>query len=171
MTKPFALLFLCFFFIPKLQAQVPESAELFKTLKTKDSLLFTIGFNTCDIRQFETLVSENFEFYHDKAGFTSSKQAFISGIKDGICKMDYKPRRELAEGSLAVYRLEKDGVVYGAIQTGTHRFYAIEKDKPEYLTSIAKFTHIWLIEEGLWKLSRAISYDHQETDKNASHNE
>jgi hypothetical protein len=145
----------------KLFAQVDKSSELFRTLKTKDSLLFNVGFNTCDIGQFENLVSDNFEFYHDKAGITLSKSAFISSIKDGLCKLSYKPRRELVENSLQVFPLEKNGVLYGAIQMGTHRFYAIEKDKPEYLTDVAKFTHVWLLENGNWKLSRGLSYDHQ----------
>lgn len=144
-----------------LYAQVKKSSELFKTLQNKDSLLFNVGFNTCDISQFENLVSDNFEFYHDKAGMTLSKSAFISSIKDGLCKLDYKPRRELVENSLQVYPLEKNGVLYGAIQLGTHRFYAIEKNKPEYLTDVAKFTHVWLLENGNWKLSRGLSYDHQ----------
>src|ERR1035437_5578499 len=151
------LLFLTSF---SLYAQVDKSSELFKTLKAKDSLLFNVGFNTCDISQFENLVSDNFEFYHDKAGMTLSKAAFISGIKDGLCKLDYKPRRELVENSLQAFPLEKNGVLYGAIQMGMHRFYAIEKNKIEYLTDVAKFTHVWLLENGNWKLSRGLSYDH-----------
>lgn len=143
-------------------SQVDTSSQLYKVLKTTDSLLFNIGFNTCDIRQFEDIVSDNFEFYHDKAGLTLSKQAFIASIKDGLCKLPYKPKRELIEGSLEVYPLEKDGVIYGAIQTGEHQFYALKKDKPEYVTSTAKFTHLWLLENGTWRLSRGFSYNHQE---------
>lgn len=144
-----------------IHAQVKDTSEIYRTLKTKDSLLFNIGFNTCDISQFESLVSDNFEFYHDKAGITSSKSAFISSIKDGICKLDYKPRRELIENSLEVFPLEKNNVLYGAIQMGDHRFYAEEKDKSLRLTSVAKFTHVWLLEKGSWKLSRGLSYNHQ----------
>lgn len=72
-------------------SQVQHTVKLYQTLKEKDSLLFTVGFNTCDIDQFENLVSNNFEFYHDKAGITNSKAAFISGIKNGLCKLDYQP--------------------------------------------------------------------------------
>jgi CubicO group peptidase (beta-lactamase class C family) len=143
-------------------SQVEHSSHLFKTLQSKDSLLFEVGFNTCDIRQFEDLVSENFEFYHDKSGMTLSKKAFIGSIRDGLCKLPYRPKRELVEHSLEVYPLERDGVVYGAIQTGRHRFYAFEKDKPAYLTSTAQFTHVWLLENTNWKLSRGFSYDHRE---------
>lgn len=143
-------------------SQADPSSELYKVLKTKDSLLFNVGFNTCDIEQFEDALSGNFEFYHDKSGATLSKQTFITSIRDGLCKLPYKPKRVLIENSLEVYPLEKDGVVYGAIQTGEHQFYALEKDKPEYVTSTAKFTHLWLLENGMWKLSRGFSYNHKE---------
>jgi len=168
-TTFFSILFFLTFL--NLYAQVDKSSELFKTLKAKDSLLFNVGFNTCDISQFENLVSDNFEFYHDKAGMTLSKSAFISSIKDGLCKLDYKPRRELIENSVQVFPLEKNGVLYGAIQMGTHKFYAIEKDKAEYLTDVAKFTHVWLLENGNWKLSRGLSYDHQGNKNNDTINE
>jgi hypothetical protein len=143
-------------------SQPDKKSALFKTLKQNDSLLFNIGYNQRDITPFENLLSDNFEFYHDQAGLTSTKAAFISNIKEGLFKLNYKPRRELVDSSLEVYPLEKNGIVYGAVQTGMHRFYALEKDKPEYLTSTAKFTHIWMLENGSWKLSRAFSYDHKE---------
>jgi len=147
-------------------AQVNRTSDLFRTLKTKDSLLFNVGFNTCDISQFESLVADTFEFYHDKAGLTSSKAAFISSIRDGVCKLPYKPRRELDEHSLEVYPLENNGVLYGAIQMGTHRFYAMENNKPEHLTSVARFTHVWLLNDAEWKLARELSYDHHEHEVN-----
>lgn len=161
MIKPIAIAIVFFLISLSIHAQVKDTSEIYRTLKTKDSLLFNIGFNTCDISQFESLVSDNFEFYHDKAGITSSKSAFISSIKDGICKLDYKPRRELIENSLEVFPLQKNNVLYGAIQMGDHRFYAEEKDKSLRLTSVAKFTHVWLLEKGSWKLSRGLSYNHQ----------
>lgn len=142
-------------------AQINQSAPLFIGLKAQDSLLFNVGFNTCDITQFETLVSEDFEFYHDKSGVTSSKAAFINSIKDGLCKLHYKPKRELIEDSLEVYPLENNGVLYGAIQIGKHQFYAIEEDHSTHRTSVARFVHVWVIENEQWKLSRGLSYDHQ----------
>jgi hypothetical protein len=141
-------------------AQADTNSFLYKTIKTCDSLLFNIGFNTCDITQFETLVSDKFEFYHDKSGITNTKAEFITSIKDGLCKMDYKPSRELVAGSMEVFPLENNGVEYGVIQTGKHRFYALDKYGATRLTSIARFTHVWLIENGKWKFSRGLSYDH-----------
>lgn len=145
--------------------QLENSSDLYKLIKEKDSLLFTIGFNKCDIKQFENLVSENFEFYHDQEGIINSKADFISGIKNGLCKLQYKPKRVLDENTMEVYPLKKDGVLYGAIQTGIHNFYAIESDNSEYLTSVAKFTHVWMLENGSWKLTKGLSYDHKDFEK------
>lgn len=160
------LTFLCailFLSINNLNAQEKEDSELFKTIKAKDSLLFNIGFNKCDISQFERLVSDNFEFYHDKSGATVSKAAFIKTLKEGLCKSpdSYQSRRELVEGSMQIYPLKDKGVLYGAIQIGTHRFYETEKGKPEREASTAQFTQFWKLENGEWKLSRVFSYDHQ----------
>jgi hypothetical protein len=138
-----------------------DTSALYRVLQRNDSLLFDAGFNNCDIAQFESLLSTDFEFYHDEGGRTETKQAFINDIRNNICGLSYRPVRRLVAGTLKVYPLKKKGVLYGAIQTGEHRFYALEKDKPEYLTSKAKFTLVWLLEQNDWKLTRALSYDHQ----------
>jgi hypothetical protein len=158
--KRITLSIIVLFFTLAAKAQADTNSTLYKTIKTCDSLLFNIGFNTCDIGQFETLVSDKFEFYHDKSGITNTKAEFITSIKDGLCKMDYRPSRELVAGSMEIFPLENNGVVYGAIQNGKHRFYALGKDGAVSLTSVARFTHVWLIENGNWKFSRGLSYDH-----------
>jgi len=145
--------------------QAPRSSELYRIIKEKDSLLFDIGFNTCDIAQFENLLSDHFEFYHDQGGITGSKTDFISGIRNGICNLDYKPVRQLTDSTLQVYPLMKNGILYGAIETGDHQFFAVNAGKPKYLTGIAKFTHLWLLENNEWKLSRGLSYDHKAVDE------
>lgn len=155
------LIFYILFPFSTLLAQVDTQSELFKTIKEKDSLLFNIGFNTCDISQFENLVSDNFEFYHDKSGITPNKTAFVESIRNGLCKMNYKAKRVLVDGSMQVFPLHNNGVLYGAIQNAKHEFYAIEPNKPEYLTSFAMFTHLWILENGQWKLSRGLSFDHK----------
>ena len=43
-------------------AQVDRSTGLFRMLQGKDSLLFEVGFNTCDIRVFEDILSDDFKF-------------------------------------------------------------------------------------------------------------
>ena len=142
------------------RTQVAANSDLYRSLKVQDSLLFDRGFNNCDIPALQQIVSDSFEFYHDQAGITASKAAFISSIQDGICKLSYKAIRQLDESSLTVFPLKKNGELYGALQMGVHRFYAREQGMPERLTSTARFTNLWLLEAGAWKLSRGISYDH-----------
>lgn len=149
------------------KAQVSKSSPLYQAIKIQDSLLFDVGFNTCSIPTFETLVSDNFEFYHDQAGTMLSKAAFINSVKNNVCSLNYKASRVLEPGSMQVYPLEKNGVLYGAIQTGIHRFYALEQGKPQYFTSRAKFSNVWKLENKEWKLIRSLSYDHQETEAGA----
>lgn len=146
-------------------AQIEKTSELYTTIHKQDSLLFSVGFNKCDISQFVHLLSEDFEFYHDEAGITKSKSVFISEIKNRICSLPYKPERVLDNTSLEVFPLMKNNVLYGAIESGIHRFYAIEKNKEKHLTSTAKFTHIWILEHGKWLLNKGFSYHHQNPDK------
>lgn len=163
--KKYFLLFQIILLPIVISAQTEKSSELYQTIKEKDSLLFNLGFNNCDINQFENLVSENFEFYHDQSGITDSKSAFINSIQNGLCKLSYKPKRILIENSLEVYPLKNNGTLYGAIESGIHHFYSIEKDSTEYLTSIAKFSHLWILENETWKLSKGLSFDHKDFDK------
>ncbi len=72
MKKIVVVTFILFLTSAPLFSQVDRTSELFKTLKLNDSLLLDIGFNTCDIKQFDNLVNDNFEFYHDEAGIMSS---------------------------------------------------------------------------------------------------
>ena len=96
--KTITSIFLSFIACLSTIAQIDHSQDLYKTLKTNDSLLFDVGFNNCDMQQFENLISEDFEFYHDQGGITNSKAAFIASIKENICQLSYKPKRQLIEG-------------------------------------------------------------------------
>ena len=147
--------------LPTCLAQAPKATDLYSIIADLDQRLFEEGFNGHDISPFQDIVSEHFEFFHDKAGLTASKSAFLSDIQNSLFKLSYRARRELLPGTLRVYALEKNGVIYGAIETGQHRFFAKDPGKPEYFTSQARFTQLWLIEGGVWKLSRVFSYDHQ----------
>jgi pimeloyl-ACP methyl ester carboxylesterase len=151
----------CLLFLSTLLAQIERSGDLFVQLKKCDSLLFDVGYNQCDVKQFENLLSADFEFYHDKAGVTSSKADFVSQIREGLCKMNYKAKRELIRSSLHVFSLKKGGVLYGAIQNGDHNFYAVENNASRF-TGTAKFSNLWLLENGDWRLSRSFSYAHEE---------
>jgi hypothetical protein len=52
----------------------------------------------------------------------------------------------------------KNGELYAAILKGEHNFYAKEpNDKPEYFTSSAKYSILWILVDGKWKMSRIYS--------------
>lgn len=151
-------------------SQEEKNSALYKTIMSKDSLLFNVGFNTCDITQFENSYTEDFEFYHDKDS-VSDKAQFLRNLKKGLCGSPdtYKSRRYLVPNSTEVYPLYKKGVLYGAMQMGIHQFYekSVGKneslaDAKEHFGSTAKFTHVWLLQNGDWKLRRSFSYDHQD---------
>lgn len=159
-TASFTLL-LFFLFIPALQAQLPKTDPFYQAIMSKDSLLFSIGFNTCDSKQAEVILSENFEFYHDKDGF-SDKKKFITDFKNGLCKASgtYRYKRVLVDKTIQVYPMYQDGKMYAAVQNGDHLFYEKEGNRTEKLVGEAKFTNFWRLENGDWKLTRSLSFDH-----------
>lgn len=106
-------------------------------------------------------MSDELEFYHDVAG-VSDKEGFFKAIRENICSgAPQKPIRKLVEGSMRVFPLRNQGEIYGAIQKGIHEFFIKEAGKDLYQTGVAAFTHLWILEEGVWKLKTVLSYDHQ----------
>ncbi len=159
-TASFAFLFFTFLF-NHIQAPLSRKDLLYQAIMSKDSLLFSIGFNTCDSKQAEVILSENFEFYHDKDGF-SDKKKFITDFKNGLCKASgtYRYKRVLVDKTIQVYPMYQDGKVYAAVQNGDHLFYEKEGSRTEKLVGEAKFINFWLLENGDWKLAKSLSFDH-----------
>ena len=129
---------------------------------SRDSLLFNIGFNTCNVKQFENLLSDNFEFYHDEDSI-QDRVLFLKNIRKGLCSSTktYQARRDLVQGSTEIYPLTKNGILYGALQVGIHQFFEHTPEGKDKFGSTARFTHVWILENGIWKLRRSFSYDHQ----------
>lgn len=157
------LLCLLFFLLPMLCiSQADSDTQLFLQLKALDSLLFERGFNECDMSVFEAHTSEDLEFYHDQGGVSTTRKEFLNDVKQNICSsLEQKPIRRLKEGSLEIFPLYDQGVLYGAIQKGEHDFFIREPGKELYQTSTAKFTHVWLLQGEIWMLKRVLSYDHK----------
>ena len=133
--------------------QAQPDTGLFKTLSALDTELFN-AFNTCDLEKFESLFADDVEFYHDTGGVMRTKQAVTASIKSNICG---KVRRDLVAGSMEVHPM--DG--FGAVQIGIHRFCESKLPKCEPAASgIARFIHLWQLKDGVWKITRVISYDH-----------
>lgn len=159
MTKKIILfLIISIIFSTNSIAQIEKKSELYNTILSKDSLLFNVGFNTCDIKQFEILLSENLKFYHDKDGI-SDKTKFLDDLKNGLCKNPEtrQVNRFLVKESTEIFPLYKNGILYGAVHNGEHLF----SEKRETQAGIAKFTNVWQLENGEWKLATSFSFDHQ----------
>jgi len=139
-------------------SQITKTNPLYEIILAQDSLLFSVGFNTCDIKQFDNLLSDSFKFYHDKDG-TANKTKFLNDLKNGLCSdpSHKQVKRILMEESTEIFPLYDNGNLYGAIQNGSHLFYESVESEP----GIAKFSHVWHLENGRWKLSTSLSFDHQ----------
>lgn len=141
---------------------LPPAAELYAQIAHEDAALFGAVFDACDADAVAKLVTDDFEFYHDKWGqIAASGAQFVDLIRKQCQRqaqgIDYRARRELVEGSLKVHPLAG----YGAIETGLHRFYRLTPGKPDQMTETAEFFQLWRLEpDGSWKLARVFSYDH-----------
>ncbi|PZU82812.1 MAG: serine hydrolase [Chryseobacterium sp.] len=156
------IILILFLSVGNLNAQIDKNSSLFLELKKQDSIFFERGFNNCDIAYLEKSVDDNLKFYHDKGG-SQDKKLFLERTKQNICgNPNQKPIRKVIENSLEVFPLYNNGELYGAIQSGEHRFYIREKGKQDALGGQAKFTTVWTKKDGNWVMSDILSYDHGE---------
>ena len=141
-------------------SQESTGSALFLELKKGDSLIFEEGFNKCNLAALDSIIHIDFEFYHDQNGI-QDRATFLKGFKESICSNPKgKPIRKLVEGSLTVYPLKNEGQIYGAIQMGTHNFYMSEPGKELRFSENAKFIATWILVNGMWKVKRELSFDH-----------
>jgi len=144
-----------------LTAQEETTSELFLSLKANDSLIFTEGFNRCNLEPLDDLMASDLEFYHDKGGM-QDKALFLKLLKENICSSpNRKPIRKLTPNTLKVFPLyTNEGKLYGAIQEGKHEFYIQEPGKDLYQTGSALFSTLWILQDGSFKAKRIYSYHH-----------
>jgi len=141
-----------------LQAQNKD--EITNTVLKLDSTFWT-AYNTCNITVMANFFTTDVEFYHDKGGITKGIDALMNVSKKNLCNNpDFRLRREALKQTLHVFPLYSAGNIYGAILSGEHIFYIVEKGK-EHPDGHANFTHLWLLKDGLWKMSRILSFDHR----------
>ena len=132
------------------QGMLP-SDSLYKHIVHMDSVLFN-AFNNRDLKTFQSVLSTDLEFYHDKGGLTDYNYS-IESFKRTIAQNNGL-RRELVKGSLEIYPI-KD---YGAIQVALHTFCHLENGRQDCGTF--KFIHVWKKTGDEWKITRVLSYDH-----------
>ena len=145
---------------PQRGDEAPVPGEMYEKLAKMDRALFD-AFNAGNADQLKIFFTEDAEFYHEQGGLTRSRQSIVESLerkfRSGKANGETM-KRELAEGSLKVYPLER----YGAIQTGTHRFYQTANGRKSSPRTIAKFIHVWKNTVGRWEISRILSYDHKQ---------
>jgi Domain of unknown function (DUF4440) len=131
----------------------PAPNELYNEIARMDSVIFD-AFNTHDLEKLKTIFSENLEFYHDKDGLAGYEQT-INNLKSLFEKNQHTGlRRDIIKGSLEVYPI-KD---YGAVEICLHRFCHVENGKDD--CGVFKNIMIWENKNGVWKVTRVVSYDH-----------
>ena len=137
--------------VPSLESMKSQE-ELTQAVTRLDKELFD-AYNTCNIEKLGTMVADDLEFYHDKTGLAVGKQPFLDAIKSNICG---KVTRQLVAGTLEVYPIHG----YGAVEIGVHRFYHPGTQDHDVVGE-AKFVTLWQYKDGAWRITRAISYDHE----------
>lgn len=148
----FFLLVLLAFCILHADAQsTPPPDPLFKTIQSLDTKLFD-AYNHCDLTTLGAMVSDDLEFYHDQTGLSVGKEPFLAAIKQNICG---KVQRDLLPDTLEVYPLKG----YGAVEIGIHRFH--HPGSPDNVGD-AKFVTLWQNKDGVWRVTRVISYNHNQ---------
>jgi ketosteroid isomerase-like protein len=130
-------------------------------IRRADAEFFRAFFDTCDVETVRRFVADDFEMIHDKGGVVSRSGVDFVRVTQEKCKrqadgIDFLSTRKLVPASLKVYPIQGNG----AVEIGTHRFYAVKAGEPDRLTETGQFTHYWKQENGQWKLSRVLSYDH-----------
>jgi len=125
----------------------PQSVELYNTILHMDSVYFN-AYNTCDMDKQAAIYADSIEFYHDKGGLMTSKQALLDAIKKNICG---KVTRVLVKGSVEVYPIAG----FGAVEIGLHQF--INHAESETPSKPDKFIVIWRLKNDKWQITRVVS--------------
>ncbi len=138
------------------------SPQTVAEVEAADTTLFHAIFDACDIDTAGAMMTQDVRFIHDKWGQTANDRATLVKAFKGGCERqaagtDFHSRREIVQGTQHVYALNG----YGAVETGTHRFFALLPGKPEQLTEVSEFVILWKHIDGKWLMAEAISYDHR----------
>jgi hypothetical protein len=126
---------------------------LYQRMLALDTAMFD-SFNNCsDPAQFAkhaAFFAKDVEFFHDLGGLTLGADALMANTRKNVCG---KFRRELDAASFRVYPIPG----YGAMTIGSHRFC----HTPTTCEGAGEFTTVWREKDGVWQITRALSYAHR----------
>ena len=136
------------------QQTSPKPGELLTIISSLDHAFFE-AYNKCELSKIESLFTSDIEFYHEKRGELKSRQSVMEVFSKNLCgDKSNRVRRELVEGTLQVYPIDN----YGALAVGEHRFYLTQAGQEEKLDGIGRFSNLWQLKDGEWRMSRVFSY-------------
>ncbi|RXK48758.1 nuclear transport factor 2 family protein [Aquirufa rosea] len=148
-------LFICLFLFGLVShtalAQKSESKALYQQIAHLDSVMFQ-AYNQRDMATFKQFFTSDLEWFQDNGGLLHY-DTVIANFQN-IFNREYVLTRKLVPGTLEVHPIQN----YGAIHIGRHTFSHVENGKLE--VGEFKFLMIWREEQGKWKISRVVSYDH-----------
>ena len=131
----------------------PAQDPLYQEMLALDTAMFD-SFNKCiepaEFRKHEAFFAKDVEFYHDLGGVTLGIDALMANTQKNVCG---KFRRELDLQSFRVFPIPG----YGAMTMGSHRFC----HTPTTCEGAGEFTSVWRQKEGVWQITRALSYAHR----------
>ncbi len=153
----------------RVHAQASATPALVEAITRADAALFGAVFDRCDATTVRALVTDDFEFHHDRGGLVAASGERFADVIRQQCEHRRRgdepaSRRELVPGTLAVYPVGDTG----AIETGVHRFYERDAKGGETLVGAARFLHVWRNDHGTWRVARVASYDHYGVDAPAN---
>jgi hypothetical protein len=140
-------------------AQAAATADPAAALRERDAA-FWRTYNACDTAAFRQFFTEDVEFYHDKGGLTLGLTALDAALRKNLCGGETRVRRAPLDATIRISILRDGERVYGAIVSGEHVFHVTQPGKPEFLDGQARFANLWRLQDGVWRMSRVLSYDH-----------
>ena len=141
---------------------LPDGPALTDAIAKRDTEFFHVFFDVCDPPKLRTMLTDDFEMYHDKDGVvTRSADPIVTGYGQRCAQWtkpdQWRSRRELVAASLKVWPIPG----FGAIEEGDHIFYERKGNGPERKAGVAHFVQTWALTPEGWKLSRVLSYAHR----------
>lgn len=105
-------------------------------------------------------LAKDVEFYHDLGGMELGYDA-LAKVNAGMDGIENRARRVLVPDTLRIFPMRRGPDVYGAIVMGEHDFFRTQSGKIVEKWARSSFTHLMLKKEGVWKVARIYSYNHQ----------
>jgi len=134
-------------------AATPPPDPLYQKMLSLDTAMFD-AFNKCsdptELAKHGAFFDKGVEFFHDLGGVTWGAEGLLANTRKNVCGQF---NRVLDAQSFRVFPIPG----YGAITMGTHRFC----HTPTTCEGIGEFTTVWRETQGVWQVTRALSYAHR----------